>query len=96
MDQRRTRFYVSAKTARVLWLEYEQRPDAGGDPAKFVRNFHDYHVVQGTLVPYRTVLYKGGNQIEETHVLTITFGPKIDEALFLNPDTPAPTTASKP
>ena len=91
-----TRVYVSAKTARVLWLEYEQRPDSGGDPVKFVRKFHDYHIVQGTLVPYWTVLYKDGNQIEETHVLTITFGPKLDEALFSNPEAPPPTTASKP
>lgn len=95
-EQRRVRFYVSAKSARVLWLEYEQRPNSGGDPVKFLRKFHDYRRVQGTLVPYRTELYKGGNQIEETHVLTITYGPKIDEALFHNPEAPVPTTASKP
>lgn len=95
-EQRRTRFYVSAKTARVLWLEYEQRPDSGGDPVKFLCRFHDYHLAQGTLVPYRTVLYKDGSQIEESNVLTITFGAKIDEALFHNPETPSPTTASKP
>lgn len=95
-EQRRTRYYISAKTARVLWLEYEERPESGGAVVKFLRKFHDYHQAQGMLVPYRTVLYKNGTQIEEMNVMTITFGPKIDDALFRNPDVPAPTTASKP
>jgi hypothetical protein len=95
-EQRRTRFYISAKSLRVLWLQFEQRPESGGDPVKYERKFHDYHVAQGTLVPYRTVLLKNGTQVEETRILTITFGPKVDEALFHNPDIPASTTASKP
>lgn len=95
-EQRRTRFYVSAKTLRVLWLQFEQRPEGGGDPIKYQTKFHDYHVAQGTLVPYRTVLYKDGNQIEETRILTITYGPKVDEALFHNPDAQPSATASQP
>jgi hypothetical protein len=95
-EQRRTRFYISSKTLRILWLEYEQRPDSGTTPVKFLRRFHDYHLVQGTLVPYRVVLFKDGVQIEEIHISTITFGPKVDEALFHNPEAPPSTTASKP
>lgn len=95
-EQRRIRFYVSAKTAKVLWLEYEVTSDSGGPPVKYLRNFHDYHIVQGTLVPYRTVLYKDGNQIEEIRIQTITFGPKIEEEIFKNSETPPQTTASKP
>jgi len=92
----RTRFYISAKSARVLWLEYEEKSAAGSDAAKFVRKFHDYRLVQGTLVPYRSELIKDGKQVEETQIMTITFGPRIDEALFRNPNAPSPTTASKP
>lgn len=95
-EQRRTRFYISARTARVLWLEYEERPQSGSETVKFSRKFHDYHLAQGTLVPFRTVLYKDGTQIEETQVLTITFGSKIDETLFRNPNSPSTTTASTP
>ena len=95
-EQHRTRFYVSAKSVRVLWLEYEERPESGGEPVKFMRKFHDYRLAQGTLVPFRITLYKDGTQIEETHLLTITFGPKIDEALFQNAQAPTSTTASQP
>jgi hypothetical protein len=75
-----TRYYVSAKTWRVLWLEYE-----GQDGAKYKRTFHDYRVVQGTLVPYRTVLYEGDKQVEESQVLTVTYGVKTEDSVFDNP-----------
>ena len=75
-DKRSTRYYISAKTGRVLWLEYEE---AG---TKYRRTFHDYRVVQGTLVPYRTVLYAGDRQVEESQVLTVTYGIKTEDSVF--------------
>ena len=75
-ENRTTRYYVSAKTGRVLWLEYEE------GSVKYRRTFHDYRVVQGTLVPYRTVLYAGDRQVEESQVLTVTFGVKMEDAMF--------------
>jgi len=77
-----TRYYVSSKTARVLWLEYEQQTAAGQPPTKFRRTFHDYRVVQGTLVPYRTVLYEGDRKVEESQVLTVTYGVKTEDSAF--------------
>lgn len=74
--QRKTRFYVSSKTFRVMMLEFEE----GG--VKYKRRFYDYNPAQGTLVPYRSVLWADGKQVEETEVGTITFGQKIDETLF--------------
>jgi type II secretory pathway pseudopilin PulG len=75
-QNRTTRFYVSSKTFRVMKLEYSQ------DGVKFVRRFYDYNYAQGTLVPYRTVLWANDRQVEETSVQTITFGQKVDEDLF--------------
>lgn len=75
-QNRQTRFFVSAKTLRVMWLEY-----ADGD-TKYKRRFYDYRYAQGTLVPYRTTLAAGDKQIEETTISTITFGQKIDESIF--------------
>jgi hypothetical protein len=75
-EKRSTRYYISAKTGRILWLEYE---DAG---TKYRRTFHDYRVVQGTLVPYRTVLYAGDRQVEESQVLTVTYGVKTEDSVF--------------
>jgi hypothetical protein len=75
-----TRYYISAKTGRILWLEYEE--GAGASAVKYKRTFHDYRVVQGTLVPYRSVLYEGDRQVEESQVLTVTYGVKMEDALF--------------
>ena len=73
---RKTRYFVSAKTFRVMMLEYEE------DGKNYRRKFYDYNYAQGTLVPYRTVLFEGGKVVEETDVGTVTFGQKVDESLF--------------
>ena len=72
----KTRYYISAKTLRVMMLEYEE----GG--SKFQRKFYDYNYAQGTLVPYKTVLYRDDKIVEETEIGTITFGQRVDESLF--------------
>ena len=73
---RKTRYFVSAKTFRVMMLEYEE------DGKNYRRKFYDYNYAQGTLVPYRTVLFEGDKVVEETDVGTVTFGQKVDESLF--------------
>lgn len=75
-QNRKTRFYVSVKTLRVMILEYEE----GG--VKYKRKFYDYNYSQGTLVPYRTVLWADGKQVEETEIMTITFGQKVEDFIF--------------
>ncbi len=75
-EERKTRFFVSSKTFRVMMLTYE------ADGIKYRRKFYDYNYAQGTLVPYRSVLWANEKQIEETEVGTVTFGQKVDEGLF--------------
>lgn len=77
-----TRFNISAKTFRVQSLEYTMALVEGATPVKFIRRFYDYRFAQGTLVPYRSVLYADGKQLEETNVLTVTYGTKIEETQF--------------
>jgi hypothetical protein len=94
-EKRRTRYYISSKTFRVLWLEYEEAAGASA-PVKYKRSFHDYRYAQGTLVPFRTVLHENEKQTQETRLLTVTYGVKMEEALFQNPDAPASSTAVRP
>jgi hypothetical protein len=75
-QQRKTRFYISAKTFRVMMLTYE---DQG---VKYRRKFYDYKYAQGTLVPFHSILWADEKQVEETEIGTITFGQKVDEDLF--------------
>ena len=70
-QNRKTRFYISTKTLRVMMLEYEQ------DGVKYRRKFYDYNYAQGTLVPFRTVLWANDKQIEETSIQTNTVGQKV-------------------
>ncbi|HZG51747.1 MAG TPA: hypothetical protein VEZ40_06395 [Pyrinomonadaceae bacterium] len=93
-DKSRTRYYISAnpdirKTARVLWLEYEETPPDAAAPSKYRRTFHDYRYSQNTLVPYRSVLYKDDKQVQEARVQTVTYGIKMDESFFQNPEAAA-------
>ena len=73
---RKTRYYVSSRTYRVMMLEYED----GG--VKYRRKFYNYNYAQGTLVPYRSVLWADNKIVEESEISTITFGQKVDEELF--------------
>ena len=75
-QNRKTRFYISTKTLRVMMLEYTQ------DDVKYRRKFYDYNYAQGTLVPFRTVLWANDKQIEETNIQTISFGQKVEENVF--------------
>lgn len=83
-DQVTTRYYISAKTLHILWLEYEE-VNSGAAPLKFSKRFADYRYAQSTLVPFRTILMEDGKQTQETRILTVTFGVKVDDSLFKNP-----------
>lgn len=84
-DQRKTRYYISSRSLRVLWLEYEEDVP-GGTPVKYTKKFLDYRPVQQTLVPYRTLLFEDGRQSQEVRVLTITYGIKVSDSIFKSPE----------
>jgi hypothetical protein len=73
---RKTRFYISVKTYRVMILSYED----GG--IKYRRKFYDYNYAQGTLVPSHSVLWADDKIVEDSEVLNVKFGQKVDEDLF--------------
>jgi hypothetical protein len=75
---RKTRFYISAKSYRIMMLGYEE------DGVKFRRKFYDYNYAQGTLVAFRTVLWAGEKIVEETDIQTVTFGQRVDADLFIS------------
>ncbi len=75
-QNRKTRFYISTKTLRVMMLEYTE------DNTKYRRKFYDYNYAQSTLVPYRSILWANDKQVEETIVQTISFGQRVQEDIF--------------
>ena len=91
---RKTRYFVSARTYRVLWLEYEDTPPGASTSVKYMKRFYDYRYAQNTLVAYRTVLTEDGKQTLETRILTVTYGVKMEDSLFQNPE--AQSSAGNP
>jgi hypothetical protein len=85
-ENQSTRYFISARSLHVLWLEYEEPAPGGSGPLKYSRRFQDYRYAQGTLVPYRTVLMEDGKQVQETRLLNVTYGVKLDDALFKSPE----------
>lgn len=85
-EKQSTRYYISTKSLHVLWLEYEGSASGGSTPLKYSRKFLDYRVAQGTLFPYRSTLMEDGKQIQETRILSVTYGLKLDDALFKSPE----------
>ena len=85
-DKQLTRYFISVKTLHVLWLEYDDVTPASTGPLKYSRKFMDYRYAQGTLVPYRTVLLEDGKQVQETRVANVTYGVRLDDALFKSPE----------
>jgi hypothetical protein len=73
---RKTRYYISSKSYRVMMADYEE------DGIKYRRKYYDYSYAQSTLVPFRTTLTANDKIVEETQVLTVTFGQKVDDDLF--------------
>ncbi len=91
---RKTRYFISAKSFRVLWLEYEDTPPGSSTAVKYTKRFYDYRVAQSTQVPFRTVLMEDGKQLSETRISTITYGVKMEDSPFRNPD--SASTAGNP
>jgi len=84
---RKTRYFISAKTFRVLSLEYEETPPGSTTAIKYTKRFYDYRLAQGVQLPFRTVLYEDGKPTVETHVLTVQYGVKMEESMFAGPET---------
>lgn len=82
----KTRYFISARTFRILSLEYEETPPGSSTAVKYTKRFYDYRVAQGTQVPYRTVLLEDGKQTMEKRIMTITYGVKMEDTLFQNPE----------
>jgi hypothetical protein len=77
-QDRKTTFYVSKKFLKIMKIEYVS------NGVKYRRKFYDYKYAQGVLVPYRTVLWADGKQIEEEEIATVTYGQVVGEELFKN------------
>jgi len=81
-DGATTRYFISARTFRILHIEYDVSVPLVGKPIRFRDSFYDFRVVQTTLVPYRIERYEDGRLVQEIRFTEVAYGVQIEEAQF--------------
>jgi len=82
----KTRFWLSAKTYRVLHCEYELKLAEGQPPTKYRIDYYytpfSAAVVQNTLVPVRREMKQDGKFVQEIKLINIGYALKLDPEIF--------------
>ncbi len=89
-DGQKTRYEVSRRSGRVLYLEYETKPATpDAKPVKYRLHYKDFKAVQNTIIiPYKTIVYENDVIVEERTVIEAAFSGQMEEKVF-KPDVPA-------
>jgi hypothetical protein len=80
----KTRFWISAKTFRIVHLEYELKIAEGQPATKYRISYYytPYRVIQNTLVPSRRVMTQDGKFVQEINLSSIIYSAKLDPEIF--------------
>jgi len=81
-DGARTRYEISRKSGRILYLNYEEKDGEQAEPVKYRLYFKDFHIIQNTLVPYEIMVYRDGKLIEERKIVEAVFNVQLEEKAF--------------
>jgi hypothetical protein len=83
-DGEKTKYWISAKTFRVLHAEYELKLNAGAKPIKYRVSYYytPLRVVQNTLVPSRRVMTQDGKFVQEISLTNIIYSAKLNPEIF--------------
>ncbi|MFN7928569.1 MAG: hypothetical protein U0Y68_11585 [Blastocatellia bacterium] len=95
-DGTKTRYEVSRRSGRILYLEYDSKPATpDAKPIKYRLHFKDFKLVQNSVViPYTTVVYENDVIVEERTVIEAAFGVQLEEKAF-KPFAPAEKVEEK-
>jgi hypothetical protein len=80
----KTTYWVSAKTYRILHLEYALALAEGQPPIKYRISFFytPFRVIQNTLVPTRRVMMQDGKFVQEVTINQFNYSTKFDPEIF--------------
>jgi hypothetical protein len=83
-DGSKTTYWISAKTYRILHLEYLLPLAQGQKPIKYrVSYFYTpFRVIQNTLVPTRRVMTQDGKLVQEVTITQFNYSSKFDAEIF--------------
>jgi hypothetical protein len=80
----KTRYWVSARSYRIIRAEYELKLPDQDKPTKYlIKYFYTpFRVVQNTLVPSRREMSQDGKLVQEIVIGPVTYSAKIDPEVF--------------
>jgi len=80
----KTRYWISTKTYRIVYAEYELQLGEKKAPTKYrlAYFYTPFRVVQGTLVPVRRVMTQDGKFVQEITLGNINYTAKLDPEVF--------------
>ncbi len=83
-DGAKTTYWVSAKSYRILHVEYALTLAADKPPVKYrISYFYTpLRVIQNTLVPGRRTMYQDGKMVQEIIINQFNYGAKFDPEIF--------------
>lgn len=82
-DGTKTQYEISRRSARVIYLNYEEKgatPDA--PPVKYRLYFKDFRYIQNALIPYEVQVFRDGTLIEERKVVEVAYSVQMEESAF--------------
>src|SRR5262249_39172753 len=78
----RTRYEISRRTARIIYINYEDKSAPEAEPTKYRRYFKNFTPIQNTLVPFETQVFQNGKLVEERRLREAVFNIQLDEKAF--------------
>lgn len=81
-DGARTRYEISRRTGRIIYLDYEDQANPDTKPVKYRLYFKDFRVIQNSLVPYEVQVFRDGTMVEERKLVEVAYSVQLEEAAF--------------
>lgn len=81
-DGTKTRYEISRKTGRIIYLEYDDKGPEEGKSTKYRLYFKDFRLIQNSVVPYETSVFKDGVVVEERKLVEVSYSVQMDESVF--------------
>lgn len=90
----KTRYEISRRTGRVIYLNYEEKLVPDAPPIKYRLYFKDFRYIQNSLVPYEVLVYRDGEVVEERKLVEVAYSVRLESDAFKveNANKPADST----
>ncbi|MEP7270702.1 MAG: hypothetical protein ABI882_04325 [Acidobacteriota bacterium] len=81
-DGTKTRYEISRRTGRIIYLEYDEKGSEEAKPTKYRLYYKDFRPIQNTLVPYEVQVFKDGKVVEERKLVEVSYSVQMEESVF--------------